>query len=53
MKHEALYSSRDKSKKLKCHLLQFGFGALWVNLVVMVESGTFDMDTHFKVEEYR
>ena len=23
MKHQALFSSKDKSKKLKCHLLQF------------------------------
>ena len=30
MKHQALFSSKDKSKKLKCHLLQFLFGALRV-----------------------
>ena len=30
MKNQALFSSRDKSKKLKCHLLQFLFGALGV-----------------------
>ena len=28
LKHQALFSSKDKSKKLKCHLLQFLFGAL-------------------------
>ena len=28
MKNEALFSSKDKSKKLKCRLLQFLFGAL-------------------------
>ena len=28
MKHQALFSSKDKSKKLKCRLLQFLFGAL-------------------------
>ena len=28
MKNQALFSSNDKSKKLKCHLLQFLFGAL-------------------------
>ena len=28
MKNQALFSSKDKSKKLKCHLLQFLFGAL-------------------------
>ena len=31
MKDQALFSSKDKSKKLKCRLLQFLFGALRVN----------------------
>ena len=31
MKNQASFSSKDKSKKLKCHLLQFLFGALRVN----------------------
>ena len=31
MKNQALFSSKDKSKKLKCSLLQFLFGALRVN----------------------
>ena len=31
MKHQALFSSQDKSKKLKCRLLQFLFDALRVN----------------------
>ena len=31
MKHQALFSSKDKSKKLKCHLLQFLLSALRVN----------------------
>ena len=30
MKNQALFSSEDKSKKLKCRLLQFLFGALRV-----------------------
>ena len=30
MKDQALFSLKDKSKKLKCHLLQFLFGALRV-----------------------
>ena len=30
MKYQALFSSKDKSKKLKCHLLQYLFGALRV-----------------------
>ena len=28
MKNQALFSSKDKSKKLKCRLLQFLFGTL-------------------------
>ena len=32
MKNQALFSSKDKSKKLKCCLLQFLFGALRVNI---------------------
>ena len=31
MKNQALFSSKDKSKKFKCRLLQFLFGALRVN----------------------
>ena len=34
MKIQALFSSKDKSKKLKCCLLQFLFGALRVNCAV-------------------
>ena len=30
MKNQALFSSKDKSKQLKCSLLQFMFGALMV-----------------------
>ena len=32
MKNQALFSSKDKSKKLKCGLLQFLFGALRDNI---------------------
>ena len=32
MKHPALFSSKDKSKKLKCRLLQFLFGALRIKM---------------------
>ena len=32
MKSQALFSSIDKSKNLKCHLLQFLFGTLRVNV---------------------
>ena len=31
MKNQALFSSKDKSEKLKCHRLQFLFCALRVN----------------------
>ena len=37
MKDQALFSSKDKSKKLKCRLLQFLFGALRVNPFVSPE----------------
>ena len=30
MKYQVLFSSNDKSKKLKCRLLQFSFGDLKV-----------------------
>ena len=33
MKHQALFSSKDKSKKSKCRLLQFLTGALRVNRI--------------------
>ena len=32
MKNQALFSSKDMSKKLKCRLLQFLFGALRVKI---------------------
>ena len=34
MKNQAVFSSKDKSKKLKCRLLQFLFGALRVKTVI-------------------
>ena len=34
MKNQALFSSKDKTKKLKCRLLQFLFGALRVNALL-------------------
>ena len=30
MKNQVLFSLKDKTKKLKCRLLQFLFGTLWV-----------------------
>ena len=37
MKHQALFSSKDKSKKLKCRLLQFLFGAFRVKVIYGME----------------
>ena len=34
MKNLALFSMKDKSKKLKCRLLQFLFGTLRVKVIV-------------------
>ena len=34
MKNQALFPSKDKSKKLKCCLLQFLFGALRANILL-------------------
>ena len=34
MKNQALFSLKDKSRKLKCHLLQFLFGTLRVKTKV-------------------
>ena len=33
MKNQALFSSKDKNKKLKCRLLQYLFGTLRVNII--------------------
>ena len=38
MKNQALFSSKDKSKKLICRLLQFLFGALRVKLLTILIS---------------
>ena len=38
MKNQVLYSSKDKSKKFKCRLLQFLFGALRVNFITPVSA---------------
>ena len=41
MKNQALFSSRDKSKKLKGRLLQFLFGALRVNSKLEVQQNLY------------
>ena len=38
MKNQALFSSKDISKKLKCRLLQFLFGALRVESIFFLLS---------------
>ena len=38
MKNQALFSSKDKSKKLKCPLLQFLFGTLRVRVSMIGHS---------------
>ena len=35
MKNQAIFSLKDKSKKLKCRLLQFLFGTLRVNFILI------------------
>ena len=35
MKNQALFSSKDKSEKLKCRLLQFLFGAVRTTFVML------------------
>ena len=35
MKNQVLFSSKSKSKKLKCYLLQFSFGPLRVNFFLV------------------
>ena len=46
MKNQALFSSKDKSKKLKCRLLQFLFSALRVNLFNLVHNESPVVEVH-------
>ena len=41
MKNQALFSSKDKSKKLKCCLLQFLFGVLRVKYNILSVTNNF------------
>ena len=44
MKNQALFSSKDKSEKLKCRLLQFSTGAFWVKFIINFSSSfSFDL----------
>ena len=36
LKHQAIFSSKDKSKKLKCRLLQFLFGAFKGEIEILI-----------------
>ena len=38
MKNQALFTSKDKSKKFRCRLLQFLFGALRVNSTNIIDA---------------
>ena len=51
MKNQALFSSKDKSEKLKCRLLQFLFGALGVKYqsIKCLFKGCCRPLVHFKV----
>ena len=40
MKNQALFSSKDKNKKIKCRLLQFLFGALRVKGLELRSKGS-------------
>ena len=48
MKNQALFSSKNRSRKLKCRLLQFLFGALRVKFAVfhMAVEGLVDLRVH-------
>ena len=46
MKHQALFPQKDKSKKIKCRLLQFLFGALSVKIT---ESDDMPSKTSFSI----
>ena len=47
MKNQALFSSKDNSKKLKCRLLQFLFGALRVNYKTIFQAYIIHLMVYF------
>ena len=49
MKNQALFSSKDKSKKLKCPLLQFLFGASWVKVFWGTNSAIFNFASPLQI----
>ena len=52
MKDQALFSTKDKSKKIKCRLLQFLFGALRVNIYERQDKYVKISGASFKVKGY-
>ena len=51
MKHQVLFSSKDKSKK-KNHLLRFLFGTLRVEALMLVWNSTGIVDLHYNATHY-
>ena len=49
MKNLALFSSKDKSKKLKCHQLQFLFGALRVKSTQHIHILSIGYQSYFEI----
>ena len=47
MKNQALFSSKNKSTKLKCRLQQFLFGALSVKIMASQTTDTSPLQTNF------
>ena len=52
MKNQALFPSKDKSEKLKCHLLHFFFGSLRVKSICLLYiffkvTGSFPLSFYF------
>ena len=57
MKNQALFSSKDKSKKLKCCLLQFLFGAVRVKVyectsIFTKDNNLYDFFVSLKVKAF-
>ena len=52
MKNQVLYFSKDKSKKLKCRLLQFLFGALRVNPDLWPGLPEFSVSYHLDITNF-
>ena len=52
MKNEALFSLKNKNKKLKCRLLQFLFGAIRVKTVPLFEGLLFSRKANRKSQRF-